>query len=221
MKPMTLDFRHNDPAQVRQLYSHFTGYYDSFDALWKLPYRKAYLALDRAFEAHLPPNGRILDLGCGTGLNVERLSALGLPFSSYVGIDLSEAMLARAQARFSHVEKIRFEQADLAQDALPEGPFDFIVSTWALERLSDPVSVVERAGQRLAPGGYLALLFMVRKRWVKLVAPAARLVNAPISYGVEEDACRRFPGIVSIDRFGGGTAALAILQKPENESRHG
>ena len=36
-----------------------------------------------------------------------------------------------------------------------------------------------------------------------------------VSYGVEEDVSRRLAGIVSLDHFGGGTAALAVLHKPE------
>ncbi len=61
----------------------------------------------------------------------------------------------------------------------------------------------------------MVLLFMVRKRWVNLVAPLTKLLKVPISYGVEENAYRRFPGMVSMDRFVGGTAALVILHKPE------
>ncbi len=206
--------RHNS-EQVRQLYRRFARDYDTFDAWWKLPTRKAYLALNRAFQAHLSPNGRILDLGCGTGLNVERLSALGLPFSSYFGVDFSEEMLARAKAKFGHLEKVDFKQMDLSKEPLPEGPFDLVISTWVLEHLPDPVSVVENAQQRLVPGGHLILLFMVKQGWVNLVAPLLKLLNAHTSYGVDENAYRRFPGMVSLGRFAGGTAALAILSKPE------
>lgn len=209
--------KHNDPAQVRQFYRRLARNYDTLDARWKLPYRKAYLALNRAFEAHLPPKGRILDLGCGTGLNVERLSALRLPFGSYIGVDFSEEMLARAKAKLGRLEKVDFEQIDVSRETLPEGPFDFIVSTWVLEHLSDPVSVVEQAWQRLTPGGYLVLLFMIKKKWVNLVAPITKLLNAHISYGVEEVVYRRFPGVLSIDRFAGGTAALTILHKPRKD----
>ncbi len=207
--------KHNDSEQVRQFYRRLARSYNMFDALWKLPYRKAYLTLNHAFEAHLASDGRILDLGCGTGLNVERLSALGLPFNSYIGIDISEEMLARAKARFGHLEKIDFKQMDISKETLPEGPFDLIVSTWVLEHLSDPVSVVERAWQRLVPGGHLVLLFMLRKKWNNLVAPVTKLLNGPTSYGADENMYHRFPGMVSMDRFAGGTAALAVLHKPK------
>jgi len=209
--------KHNDSEQVRQLYRRLARSYSMFDALWKLPYRKAYLALYRAFETHLSPNGRILDLGCGTGLNVERLSALGLPFNSYIGIDISEEMLAIAKAKFGHMKKINFKQMNISEEALPEGPFDLIVSTWVLEHFPDPVSVVERAWQRLVPGGHLVLLFMIRKKWNNLVTPITKLLNGPTSYGADENMYHRFPGILSIDRFAGGTAALTILHKPKKD----
>lgn len=210
---------HNDPAQVRRFYHNLARNYDTLDAWGKLLFfRKGYLALNRAFEAHLPPDGHILDLGCGTGLNVERLLALKLPFNSYIGVDFSEDMLAKARAKFGHLEKIRFKQTDLSKEALPEGPFDFIVSTWVFEHLSDPASVVEKAWQRLVPGGYLVLLFMIKKGWVNFcAAPILKLANARISYGAEENVYRRFPGMVSRDLFVGGSAALTVLHKPEKD----
>ncbi len=206
---------YNNPARVSGFYRRLARSYDSFDARWKLPYRKAYLTLDRAYEAHLPPNGRVLDLGCGTGLNVERIQALGLSLGSYIGIDLSEEMLARAKAKYGHLGEVDFRQMNISEEPLPKGSFDMIVSTWVFEHLSNPVIVAERAWQQLAAGGYMVLLFMVRKRWVNLVAPLTKLLKVPISYGVEENAYRRFPGMVSMDRFVGGTAALVILHKPE------
>lgn len=44
-----------------------------------------------------PEAGAVLDAGCGTGLAGEILSALG--YAPLVGIDMSEGMLARAEAR--------------------------------------------------------------------------------------------------------------------------
>lgn len=127
-------------------------------------------------------------------------------------------MLARARAKFGHLEKIHFKQMDLSMDPLPEGPFDLIVSTWVFEHLSDPASMVEKAWQRLVPGGYLVLLFMIKKGWVNLcAAPILKLSNTQISYGAEENVYRHFPGMVSLDHFVGGTAALAILHKPEKK----
>lgn len=207
---------HNDPEEVHRIYGRLARSYDTLDA-WGRPlfFRKGYLALDRAFQAQLPPNGRILDLGCGTGLNVDRLQGLKLSFSSYLGIDFSKEMLEKARAKFGNLEHIRFKQMDLSKEALPEGPVDLIISTWVFEHLTDPASVVDRAWQRLVPGGHMVLLFMVKKGWVNFcTAPILRLSNTRISYGAEENVYRRFPGMVSLDHLAGGSAVLTILHKP-------
>ncbi len=207
----------HNPGDVRRFYHNLAGRYDTLDAWGKrLFFGKGYLALDRAIEAHLPPDGHILDLGCGTGLNVARLLALELPFRSYIGVDFSEDMLAKAGAKFEHLENIRFKQLDLSREILPEGPFDLIVSTWVFEHLADPSDVVEKAWQRLVPGGHIVLLFMVKRGWVNLCAtPILKLSNAQLSYGAEGNVHRHFPGMVSLEHFVGGAAVLTVLHKPE------
>ena len=46
-------------------------------------------------------NSRILDLGCGTGLELERYFSL-CPTANVTGVDLSEGMLASLRAKFPH-----------------------------------------------------------------------------------------------------------------------
>ena len=58
----------------------------------------------RSYHAHLsekvmdslPPGGRLLDIGCGTGLFVERYCERG---GRAVGLDLSPKMIERARDR--------------------------------------------------------------------------------------------------------------------------
>jgi SAM-dependent methyltransferase len=75
-----------------------------------------------------PASLRRRSLGCGTAANLERLIALDLPFESYTGVDLSEAMVNRARAKFAHLPNVHFQQLDLLTDPLPMGPFDLVVS---------------------------------------------------------------------------------------------
>ena len=67
-------------------------------------------------------NGRVLDLGVGSGRTTRYLAAF---CADYLGIDLSPEMLAYARRAHSQV---RFRQADLRGLAdLREGEFDFIL----------------------------------------------------------------------------------------------
>lgn len=206
------------PLAPRTVYRAFAPVYDQLTPVWRdWLHRDASGALDVALRASCPANGRVLDLGCGTGAVLERLVATGAPFSMYTGVDLSTAMLARAQAKLGGLPGVRFAQLDLRQDPLPAGPFDLITSAWALEHLPDPGQVVASAWNRLRPGGHLVLLFeadgnswrerALRRAWLFF---GARLVP-------ERDYAT-WPGAISIRRFPGlsPSVVLAVIARPRD-----
>jgi ubiquinone/menaquinone biosynthesis C-methylase UbiE len=107
--------------------------------------------------------GRILDAGVGTGRNA--------PFyprgSSVVGIDLSPAMLARAERRRSQaVVPVELRQMDVAHLDFPPASFDAAVATFLFCVLADDQQVPAlRELQRVVrPGGTVRLLEYVRPR---------------------------------------------------------
>ena len=122
-------------------------------------YAEAIAAFDQALREHLRKGARVLDLGCGTGFSLSRLQSLGLPYGTYTGVDLSEHMLAQARVKFAQLPNIEFRRLDLLADPLPEGPFDLVVSTNVFEHLSNPKKAVEKAMERLQPGGAALLMF--------------------------------------------------------------
>jgi tRNA (cmo5U34)-methyltransferase len=76
--------------------------------------------------------GRVLELGTGTGETAVRILAQH-PAAEWVGIDASDAMLARARERLPHAD---LRTARL-EDPLPEGPFDLVVSALAVHHLDE------------------------------------------------------------------------------------
>jgi len=204
------------PVEVRPLYRVFSRIYDSVAFLWRdWLYPDAQRALEQVLATYLPASGRVLDLGCGTGLNLERLLALGLPLGSYVGVDLSEDMLHQARAKFGDEARAHFHQLNLLTDPLPEGPFDLIISTWVFEHLPDPQQVVEKAWERLRPDGHMVLFFETTgDSWgSRAVSYVWRCFSARL---VPEAKARRFPGFQSMVKFQAALApvALVTLHKP-------
>jgi 2-polyprenyl-3-methyl-5-hydroxy-6-metoxy-1,4-benzoquinol methylase len=173
-----------------------------------------------SLATHLPPNGRVLDLGCGTGANLARLLEMKVPFGTYVGVDLSEAMLARAERKWGDLSNVTFRQLDLMADPLPEGPFDLVTSTWVLEHLADPAYVVHQAWHRLRPGGHVLLLFEISSSsWhSRLWNRVLRFFSARV---VPQEVAERFPGSMASDVFPGpvGDLALIVLHKPSSNER--
>jgi len=103
---------------------------------------------------------RVLDIGCGTGINLPLLVDAVGPSGSVIGIDYSEGMLARARARveaagWTNVTLLRGDAAAL--EGVPD-PVDAVLSTWVLGIVHDLPGVLSRATDLLAPGGRLAVL---------------------------------------------------------------
>ncbi len=80
-------------------------------------------------ETAPPAACRVLELGCGDGGNLLPM-ALGLPDSSFVGIDSSAAAIARAQelARDTGVSNVRFELAGIEGYDAPPRAFDYVIA---------------------------------------------------------------------------------------------
>ncbi len=109
---------------------------------------------------------RVLDIGCGTGLNLPLLVAAVGPEGSVVALDYSQGMLDRAQLKVerSGWRNVVVVQGDAAKLAGVGEDFDAVMSTWALGIVDDLPSALRRAVEVLKPGGRLTILDLHRTR---------------------------------------------------------
>src|SRR5262245_29518455 len=93
------------------------GFVRVLDALTALDCIRTYK--QRSFELlDLQPGASVLDLGCGTGEDVQDLARLVGPSGRVVGVDCSETVIAQARARVVGTTlPVMFQVADA--DALP------------------------------------------------------------------------------------------------------
>lgn len=102
---------------------------------------------------HFVEGKRILDIACGVGYGSDLLIRSGA--QSVVGVDLSTAAIAYAQAHYSHPD-LTFIEADAEQFESAD-LYDVIVSFETLEHLHDPLEFLIRLRNLLTPGGHLFL----------------------------------------------------------------
>jgi len=109
--------------------------------------------------------GRVLEIGVGTGANLAHYPQAVTLF----GIDLSEAMLDRAQARAHKLgRRAHLSAMDAVELAFPERMFDTVVSTLSLCSMDNPTLALQEMERVCKPNGQLMLLEHGRSRvrWV-------------------------------------------------------
>jgi ubiquinone/menaquinone biosynthesis C-methylase UbiE len=100
----------------------------------------------------LRPGDRVLDVGCGTGLNLPLLVAAVGSAGQVVGVDASGPMLARARARvrrhgWANVHLVEADAADLAYSTM-----DAVLFTYSLSIIHDWRRAWAAALRALRPG---------------------------------------------------------------------
>ncbi|MBA3511136.1 MAG: class I SAM-dependent methyltransferase [Sphingomonas sp.] len=106
----------------RKTYQRIARFYDIID----LPFEYGrYRSLRPLLFQGL--GGRILDAGVGTGRNMPFYP----PGSEVVGVDMSPAMLLRAERRRMHSPAlVRLKEMDVTRLDFPEGSFDAVVASF-------------------------------------------------------------------------------------------
>ena len=99
---------------------------------------------------------RMLDVGCGRGLILNRLAAL-YPMSRFVGMDLSQDAIRYAREDASregrdNTEFVAVDLSDFDQRAEPES-FDFITTFDAIHDQAKPLNVLKGIHRALKPDG--------------------------------------------------------------------
>ena len=102
----------------------------------------------------VPPPGRVLDVGCGTGALLCGLAARLSGDADLAGVDPAPRMLAEARKRLGGV---RLEQA--AAESLPfaEASFDLVVSAMSFDHWADKAQGLVECSRVLRPDGRLVL----------------------------------------------------------------
>ncbi|MBK8979123.1 MAG: methyltransferase domain-containing protein [Planctomycetes bacterium] len=167
------------PAQVGSSYDAIAAHYDES---WQRHLRGVTDALLERLPETLP-RGSIVDLGCGTGYATSWLASRH-PDRSLIAVDVSAAMLARAQERVTaHVDWRRADMLEVLR-TLPGRSVALVASAWAIG-YSRPVALIHAAARALGPGGILA--FVVN-----------RLDTLPGVFGAFVATMREHPGAVRL-----------------------
>ncbi|WP_051882359.1 MULTISPECIES: class I SAM-dependent methyltransferase [Parvularcula] len=175
-----------DAGQVQHLYDRRAGHYDAltlaFRALGFGRHQSRLVA-----ELGLSEGATVVDLCCGTGVNLEELSSAVGSRGAVIGVDLSEGMLseARERVRAAGLANVQLVQADVRDYQLPDEAAA-VLSTFGLEMVPAYDEVIEGLAERLPVGGRVGLLGLKHPEgWPDWLVEAGVVATKP--FGVSRD----------------------------------
>ena len=157
---MTQLDRTRERERLINIYRKKAKHYDITSRLYPAPgYPQRAQRLRAVGALGLRAGDTVVDIACGTGLNFPLIEEVIGPDGRIVGVDLTDAMLARAEDRIAANgwSNISLVQADAADFDFPTD-VDAILSTYALSQVPECAEVIARGAAALCGGG----------RWVVL-----------------------------------------------------
>lgn len=153
---------------------HERGTQEYFEEIERRRYRHHY-HLPPLFERMGHAGGRLLEIGCGIGIDTLSLARAGC--DEIVAVDLTEVAVEVAAERAARegVRGVRFEVANAEALPFEDASFDAVYSFGVLHhtpRIADAVAEVHRV---LAPGGTAYVMLYHARSLVNLVHQALRL----------------------------------------------
>lgn len=95
--------------------------------------------------------GSLLDVGCGNGVFLSRMKALGW---AATGVEIDEKAARLARERFG----LEVRTGALEEVGFPDDTFDAVSLSHVIEHVYDPVALVQECRRILRPGGRLIIL---------------------------------------------------------------
>ena len=193
-----LDF---DREMVEQAYDRWAPIYD---LVFGGVFSKGRTA---AIQATNKLGGRVLEVGVGTGISLPRYSAN----CRLCGVDISEAMLRKAQARVSEFGLDNVEGLwvmDAEHMSFPDDSFDVVVAQYVVTTAPNPEATLDEFARVLKPGGEIVLVSRVgaeaglRRMLEHWFAPAARKLGWRTEFAFER-----------YERWAAGTKDVHLLER--------
>jgi protein-L-isoaspartate O-methyltransferase len=102
----------------------------------------------------VPPGGRVLEIGCGTGIATVALARRGY---QVVAVELGGDLAVSARQNLALYPNVDVEHAAFEEWSLPAEPFD-VVTAFSAWHWLDPDVALGKAARALRPGGALAIV---------------------------------------------------------------
>jgi len=165
----------------------------------------------------LPHPHSILDIGCGTGLLLQRASRR-FPAAGLTGIDPAEEMIRVARSSTPDGASLRFVHGFAEQLPFAGSSFELVFTTMSFHHWADQAKALQEVRRVLAPGGVFALADGLPAGWLHwlLARGSDGRFNDPATLAaMVRDAGLRPEHLVPMRRFD-GVVKVAFARAPRD-----
>lgn len=105
------------------------------------------------------PGEKILDIGCGAGVDTLLAAMMVGPSGKVVGVDIVSEMLQRAEENLkrTNLKNVTFKKASGEQLPFEDDSFDVLISNGVVNLIPDKTATLKEAMRILKPGGRLMI----------------------------------------------------------------
>ncbi|MDH5480245.1 MAG: methyltransferase domain-containing protein [Nitrosomonas sp.] len=139
-------------------HSSFTGSIPEIYDAHLGPFLFEFSAKDLAsrIKDSIPPDGKILEVACGTGISTYHLRQALSESVHITATDLNPAMLDFAKSKHANIPGVTFEVADALSLSFDDHAFDAVVCQFGIMFFPDKNKGLAEMARTLKPGGVLA-----------------------------------------------------------------
>lgn len=195
---------------IQRIWTRWAGIYDLRVRLF-LRWRTAAVNALR-----LRPGNTVLDLACGTGLNLRYITERVGPEATIVGVDCTRAMLERARRKCARHrwDGVALVEGDAASLPLASGSLDAVLCSYGMVIIPDYRRAIVEAVRVLRPGGRLVLLEPKRGSafWARVLNPLVAFAGYFGAVDLDRTPWEELPGLleeVSRSDYLGGIVYIA------------
>lgn len=138
-------------GEIRKIYGRYVRVYDAIFKRWFYPRQK------HAIQAlHIPPGGRVLDVGVGTGFSLP----LYPKHAEVIGIDLLGEMLREAQRKVhrEQLKHVTLMEMDAECLGFSDNVFDYVIAAFVISVVPDPVRFLSEIKRVSKPEGQIVII---------------------------------------------------------------
>jgi len=149
---------YSETIRVQKRYDRFARFYDAVEFLIE---RKLFKKLRKETLNKL--QGKILDIGIGTGKNLPYYNAK----AEVTGIDISRKMLEKAKKKAKTLGiKVKIHLMDAQSLKFKDNSFDYVIGTFVLCSIPDPVKAASEMKRVVKKNGKIILVeHVLSKYW--------------------------------------------------------